>query len=194
MLLLLLGVDGAQFRTPSNKDEVLEKLIIDIAGGSKNALEELYRQTDSSVYGFALSILKRPHEAEDVMHDAYVRIYESAGGYRPQGKPMAWILTIVRNLSLARFRSKDSSNLSLMEDWLETDDNDFTEASLDQIILRRVLRNLSDEERQIVILHSISGLKFKEIAYVLEIPLSTTISKYHRSLSKLRRILKEEAK
>ncbi|MFY9286619.1 MAG: RNA polymerase sigma factor [Tissierellaceae bacterium] len=194
MLLLLLGVDGAQFRTPSNKDEVLEKLIIDIAGGSKNALEELYRQTDSSVYGFALSILKRPHEAEDVMHDAYVRIYESAGGYRPQGKPMAWILTIVRNLSLARFRSKDSSNLSLMEDWLETDDNDFTEASLDQIILSRVLRNLSDEERQIVILHSISGLKFKEIAYVLEIPLSTTISKYHRSLSKLRRILKEEAK
>jgi len=191
---LLLGVDGAQFRTPSNKDEVLEKLIIDIAGGSKNALEELYRQTDSSVYGFALSILKRPHEAEDVMHDAYVRIYESAGGYRPQGKPMAWILTIVRNLSLARFRSKDSSNLSLMEDWLETDDNDFTEASLDQIILSRVLRNLSDEERQIVILHSISGLKFKEIAYVLEIPLSTTISKYHRSLSKLRRILKEEAK
>ncbi len=194
MLLLLLGVDGAQFRTPSNKDEVLEKLIIDIAGGSKNALEELYRQTDSSVYGFALSILKRPHEAEDVMHDAYVKIYESAGGYRPQGKPMAWILTIVRNLSLARFRSKDSSNLSLMEDWLETDDNDFTEASLDQIILSRVLRNLSDEERQIVILHSISGLKFKEIAYVLEIPLSTTISKYHRSLSKLRRILKEEAK
>ncbi|NLI66628.1 MAG: RNA polymerase sigma factor [Tissierellia bacterium] len=194
MLLLLLGVDGAQFRTPSNKDEVLEKLIIDIAGGSKNALEELYRQTDSSVYGFALSILKRPHEAEDVMHDAYVRIYESAGGYRPQGKPMAWILTIVRNLSLARFRSKDSSNLRLMEDWLETDDNDFTEASLDQIILSRVLRNLSDEERQIVILHSISGLKFKEIAYVLEIPLSTTISKYHRSLSKLRRILKEEAK
>lgn len=194
MLLLLLGVDGAQFRTPSNKDEVLEKLIIDIAGGNKNALEELYRQTDSKVYGFALSILKRPHEAEDVMHDAYVRIYESAGGYRPQGKPMAWILTIVRNLSLARFRSKDSSNLSLMEDWLETDDNDFTEASLDQIILRRVLRNLSDEERQIVILHSISGLKFKEIAYVLEIPLSTTISKYHRSLSKLRRILKEEAK
>ena len=194
MLLLLLGVDGAQFRTPSNKDEVLEKLIIDIAGGSKNALEELYRQTDSSVYGFALSILKRPHEAEDVMHDAYVKIYESAGGYRPQGKPMAWILTIVRNLSLARFRSKDSSNLRLMEDWLETDDNDFTEASLDQIILSRVLRNLSDEERQIVILHSISGLKFKEIAYVLEIPLSTTISKYHRSLSKLRRILKEEAK
>lgn len=194
MLLLLLGVDGAQFRTPSNKDEVLEKLIIDIAGGNKGALEELYRQTDSSVYGFALSILKRPHEAEDVMHDAYVRIYESAGGYRPQGKPMAWILTIVRNLSLARFRSKDSSNLSLMEDWLETDDNDFTEASLDQIILSRVLRNLSDEERQIVILHSISGLKFKEIAYVLEIPLSTTISKYHRSLSKLRRILKEEAK
>ncbi|MFY9214603.1 MAG: RNA polymerase sigma factor [Tissierellaceae bacterium] len=189
-----MGVDGAQFRTPSNKDEVLEKLIIDIAGGNKNALEELYRQTDSSVYGFALSILKRPHEAEDVMHDAYVRIYESAGGYRPQGKPMAWILTIVRNLSLARFRSKDSSNLSLMEDWLETDDNDFTEASLDQIILSRVLRNLSDEERQIVILHSISGLKFKEIAYVLEIPLSTTISKYHRSLSKLRRILKEEAK
>lgn len=194
MFLLLLGVDGAQFRIQNNKDSLLENLILEIASGNTSALEDLYKQTDSSVYGFALSILKRSHEAEDVMHDAYVKIYESARTYRPQGKPMAWILTIVRNLALSRFRHKEESNITLEEDWAVSDGYDFTESSIDQLILHKVLRILTDEERQIVVLHSIAGLKHKEIAQVLEIPLSTTLSKYHRSLSKLRNSLKEESK
>lgn len=194
MLLLLLSIDGAQSRAKKNKDAILENLILDIANGDTNALEELYRLTDSSVYGFALSILKKSHEAEDIMHDAYVKIYESAGTYRPLGKPMAWILTIVRNLALSRFRSKDESNLPLKEDWIISDQYDFTESSINQMLLDKLLKILSDEERQIVILHSITGLKHREISEILEIPLSTTLSKYHRSLSKLRILLKGEAK
>jgi DNA-directed RNA polymerase specialized sigma24 family protein len=53
---------------------------------------------------------------------------------------------------------------------------------------------LTEEERQIVILRSIEGLKHREIAKLLAIPLGTALSKYHRSLSKLRTILEEEGK
>lgn len=194
MFLLFMSLDGAQPRTQKNNDTALENLILEISNNSITALEELYRQTDTSVYGFALSILKNPHEAEDVMHDAYVKIYESAKTYQPMGKPMAWILTIVRNLSLSRFRSKDKSNLVLEEGWSMANSYDFTESSMNQMTINNILKILSDEERQIVILHSITGLKHKEISEVLGIPLSTVLSKYHRSLSKLRKVLKEEAK
>ena len=56
----------------------------------------LYRQTKASVFGYALSLLKNPYDAEDVLHDCFVSIYSAAEGYVSSGKPMAWILTITR--------------------------------------------------------------------------------------------------
>ena len=72
----------------------LEKCIKDISFGDKDALSTLYNLTKTSVYGFALSILKNMHEAEDVLQEVYIRIYENASFYNPNGKPLAWILTI----------------------------------------------------------------------------------------------------
>lgn len=192
MFFSFMALEGAHSGPKRRKDEYLESLITKIAKGNTDALAEFYKATDSSIYGFALSILKRPHEAEDVMHDAYLKIYEAADTYQHLGKPMAWILTIVRNLALSRFRLKDESNLSLEDDRIMSDSYDFTESTTDQIILDMALGTLTDEECQIVVLYSITGLKHREIAQILGLPLSTSISKYHRSLLKLRKKIKEE--
>ena len=69
-----------------------ENLIIRMAGGDGSAFRELYEQTASAVYGFALSILKNTHDAEDVMHDAFVKAYTAAVTYKPMGKPVAWLV------------------------------------------------------------------------------------------------------
>ena len=53
-----------------------------IATNDKEALGELYHITSASVYGFALSILKNMQDAEDVLHDTYLKIYTSASGYK----------------------------------------------------------------------------------------------------------------
>ena len=58
----------------------------------------------------------------------------------------------------------------------------------DKMILAECLRNLSDEERRIVLLHTVSGFKHREIAKFLELPLSTVLSKHNRALKKLRKI------
>ena len=76
----------------------LDSLIASVAAGSSDALGELYRETCAGVYAYALSILKNSHDAEDVLQECYIRIQASASGYKPQGKPMAWIFTIARNL------------------------------------------------------------------------------------------------
>ncbi len=175
------------------KPQVDENLIIRLASGERQALAELYVQTDSAVYGFALSILKDHHLAEDVMHDAYLKINEAAVNYKPMGKPMAWILTIVRNLSLMKLRqAKNKFSVPLDESFDLADSRDLEKESTDRVLLSAVMQILSDEERQIVTLYAISGMKHREIASVMGMPLATVLSKYRRSLVKLKKYMEAE--
>ena len=59
----------------------------------------------------------------------------------------------------------------------------------DRTVLTAALSALSEEERQIIMLHVTAGLKHREIAQLLELPLSTVLSKYRRALSKLKQKL-----
>ena len=56
-------------------------------------------------------------------------------------------------------------------------------------LLQGALASLADEERRIVMLHAVTGLKHREIAALLELPLPTVLSKYHRALKKMRSFL-----
>ena len=163
-----------------------DALILRIAQGDTAALEVLYRQTSSSIYGFALSILRDPVAAEDVMQDTFVSVMQSAPGYQPSGKPMAWLLTIARNLALMRLRKAESKNLSFDELFHVEDTHDAYQTTENHMVLEKVLHTLTDGERQIVMLHALSGLKHREFADLLGIPQATAISRYNRALAKLR--------
>lgn len=63
-----------------------EQEIAAMAQGDMQALCRLYERTRTAVYGFALSILKKPADAEDVLQDTYIRLFHAAGRYVPQGK------------------------------------------------------------------------------------------------------------
>lgn len=157
-----------------------------MAEGDRNAFMELYRQTSSAVYGFALSILRNKHDAEDVMHDAYIRAYTGAVSYKPMGKPLSWLLTIVRNLCYSKIRAgKVCEDLSQYENLAGT----FEDDSIDRVVLEQALKLLDTDERQIVILHALTGLKHREIAEIIGAPVGTVLSKYNRALRKLRKEL-----
>ncbi|MBR2673943.1 MAG: RNA polymerase sigma factor [Mogibacterium sp.] len=164
-----------------------ENLIIRMAAGDGAAFKELYEQTSSAVYGFALSILKNKHDAEDVMHDAFIKAYTAAVTYKPMGKPLAWLLTIVRNLCYSRIRAGGvCEDLSEYQDLACVDESGNV---LDRLILQEALSKLDFEERQIVILHSLTGLKHREIGEIMDLPTGTVLSKYNRSLKKLKKEL-----
>ena len=176
----IAGSDAASGRPPD------DALILRIARGDTAALEQLYRQTSASIYGFALSILRDPTAAEDVMQDTFASVMQSAPGYQPSGKPMAWLLTIARNLALMRLRKAENKNLSFDELYHVEDTHDAYQTTENHMVLERVLHTLADGERQIVMLHALSGLKHREVADLLGIPQATAISRYNRALAKLR--------
>lgn len=175
----------------SGAGAALDTCISRIAGGDKEALAQLYAQTRSAVYGFALSILKAPHDAEDVLQDAYLQVWNGAAGYRAHGKAMAWLMTIVRNLAMDHLRRQKRTEPLAWEDWENCFADDPAVSPEDRMALAALLGSLSDEERQIVTLHALTGLKHREISALLGLPLPTVLSKYNRALKKLRLAWKE---
>lgn len=177
---------------PANSAPVpaeLEKLLLGVAAGDREALSGFYARTRTAVYGLALSYLRSGHDAEDVTQDTYIKVWDSAGTYRPQGKPMAWLLTITRNLALMRLRSREKVVDLPQEDWNVLAAEGERVTAEDRQVLTAALYGLTDQERRVVLLHAVSGLKHREIAQILEMPLATVLSKYHRALKKLRDLL-----
>lgn len=184
-MLMLLITQPTEYGVRPDKEE-LEKLLLEVADGKQDALAALYERTRSAVYALALSILKNSEDAQDVTQDAFVRIWDSAPLYRPQGSPIAWILTVARNLARMKLRT-GARQLDLSEEqWSAIPAEAPSVTPEDKHILQDALSTLSDEERQIVLLHASTGLKHREIAELLEFPLATVLSKYHRALKKLR--------
>ena len=165
--------------------ETIEALLARIARGDKAALGELYERTHAAVFGFAMSMCPSPADAEDILHDTYLAVYSSAGQYKAKGKPMAWIMTIAKNLARMRMRKAGRQLDIADEDW-ERYLAAKNEVSPDErILLQAALKLLSDTERQIVMLHAVAGLKHREIAAILDMPTATVLSKYSRALKKL---------
>lgn len=169
----------------------LEEEIAMIALGNKDALSNIYYNTKHIVYGFSLSILKNIHEAEDILQEVFIKIYENADSYQANGKPLAWILTITKNLSLMKLRKKKHhEDIDELKDVLGEDkDKNNIE---NKILIETVFKHISDEERNILVLHSISGFKHREIAKMLELPLATVLSKYNRAIKKIKKRMGEE--
>lgn len=161
-----------------------------IAGGDTHALESLYHETHTSVYAYVLSVLKNVHDAEDVLHDCYIAIHQAAGNYTSSGKPMAWIITIAKNLCLMKLRErKKTADIEEDEFFVDAHYNENAMSPEDRFILNECMNALSDEERQIVVLHAVSGFKHREIASFLDMALPTVLSKYNRALKKLKNSL-----
>lgn len=182
---------GLAVQTTEEKDRELDRLLLRVGQGDREAFARLYSLTRGAVYALALSLLRDAHEAQDVAQDVYVKVWESAPAYRPQGSPMAWLLTVARNLARSRLRQSGRQIALDEEAW-----NAIPAAAPDvedRQLLQGALARLGAEEREIVLLHAVTGLKHREIAQLLELPLSTVLSKYHRGLKKLRAQMKGES-
>lgn len=169
----------------------LDRLLLAAGQGDRAAFAGLYEAARGAVYAAALGMLRDPHAAQDLCQDAFVRIWESAPRYRSEGSPMAWMLTITRNLARMALRGAGRQQTLTEEEWAALPGGG--EPGEDALVLREALQCLDAEERQVILLHAVSGLKHREIAALMERPLSTILSKYQRGLKKLKNRLKGDA-
>ncbi|MBU1020159.1 MAG: RNA polymerase sigma factor [Firmicutes bacterium] len=170
--------------------KVSDRLIKKIANHDADSFETLYQLSSSAVFGLAYSIVGNQVDAEDVVQDVYLSIYEKAHQYKGGGKAMAWIFTITRNQALMMIRDRNKrQHVNLDEVYDVGIDHKIEDKVYNDKLIKVILETLNEDERQIVIMHSMSNIKHKEIADLLEMPLSTVLSKYNRALKKLKKEL-----
>lgn len=188
----LMSLDGPKEDYGRLSDEALLKKVAD---GDQEAFRQLYQNTDRTMYSFILSIVRHPQDAEEIMQETYLKIWTSASGYKSQGKPLAWMFTIARNLCYMKFREQKHDSDVTLDDLTGTElgeDCPEIEMAADKMVLLAALQTLKEEEREIVLLRTSAGMKHREIAASLDIPLATVLSRYNRAMKKLEKYLREE--
>ncbi|MDD3164854.1 MAG: RNA polymerase sigma factor [Oscillospiraceae bacterium] len=190
-MLLFLSVVTATDQVAEQCPVIDEALFPLIGNGDIKAFELLYRQSERAVYAFVLSILRNPDATCDIVQDTYVRVRSAAHLYKPQGKPLAWLFTIARNLC---YNSKRQTAMISFDEYNLENDRIFSCVSdyEDRIVLTEALKILNELERKVIFLHLVSGLTHKEISLSMNQPLSTVLSRYNRALRKLKKHLLEQ--
>ena len=190
-MILFTVINGSPpKRAPIKLDE---SLIARIGMDDEEAFLELYQNINQPLFAFILGLVADFHEAQDILQETYLKIRAAAHLYQPQGKPMAWIFTIARNLARMHFRQSQRVADESIED---VDAEALFSSELDQqdrIVMKNLLEKLDEDERTIILLHAVSGYKHREISQYLEKPLSTVLSRYNRGIKKLRKILEQAA-
>ena len=174
-----------------NRKRSIEESILLLKEGKIEALETLYSLISKDVYAYALSKVNNKFDADDIMQDTFVRIYENAKLYEPQGNPMAWVITVEKNI-INRFFQLRNRNDSIEDENIVANETSISERIVNNTFLNNLLKNLNEFEREVISLHVVSGLKFREIAKLLNKPLSTILSKYNRAIKKLQNLIKED--
>lgn len=167
-----------------------EELFERIAFGDDEAFEELYYLSYRPMYAFLLSFTLNKDDADDLMQDTYIRIRGAAHLYKKQGNPMAWMMKIAKNLFLMKKRKEKGKDTVSDDSVHELIDHTFHEIddAENRMFLEELFLHISDEEREIIIMNVLTGLTFKEIAVLLDKPMGTILSKYHRAMKKLKKL------
>ena len=172
--------------------EQLEECLKLLKNGNVNAITPIYQQMSKPVYTVAFAILKDEGLAQDVMEDTFLKVRSSVNNYQEGTNPSAWILTIARNFALMEYRKRKKSVMFDPQEhdyMLGVEEVKFQEMNP---VLKNAMLSLSDEEREIVLLHVIQEYKHREIAEMLNKPLGTVLWIYNKAMKKLKDILTKE--
>ena len=176
-----------------------EELIRRLVDGDVSAVEVLYDRYAQILFPLALRILRDRAEAEDLVHDAFVALTERAHQYvQERGTVAAWLITLVRNLTIDRTRRRDRRGALAREvvsfEPIEPVPSPEALASdrSTQGKVSRALASLPDVQRGTLMLAFFEGLTYPEIAERESVPIGTVKSRAARAIASLRTALARE--
>jgi RNA polymerase sigma-70 factor, ECF subfamily len=179
----------------------LTELLTATAGGDRAAFEKLYAATSAKLYGTALRILKRRDLADDVVQEAYVRIWRHAERFDPaRGAPITWMATIVRHLAIDLARRNRDAQMGGGEDELLALPSDgpdpFEELAMVERHqrVRAVLARLDPMKRRLIIAAYLHGESREELAQRFGAPVNTIKTWLRRAVLEMRAAIDEETR
>lgn len=183
-----------------------EDLMLMYQNGNINAFEILYRRYERPLLDFIYRMVMNTSEAENLYQDTFCRVIKSKKKYKVTAQFKTWLFQIAINLCRDSFRKmKHRSHLSLNDrvmsqnrermEYQEIIPNPSAdtakEVETEELLslIKGAVASLPEKEHLIFVLKEYQGMKFSEIADILDCPLGTVLSLNHRAQGKLRKIL-----
>ncbi len=188
---------------PSNTQRQQEdaELIRRVARGDREAFSLIYDRYSRPLFSIALRVLNDSREAEDIVHDVFIALWNKAGDFASdRGTAFGWCVTLTRNRAIDRVRARKRRGELLAESApsdLGYDENQAENADSGDMLwqkekaaaVRHALEALPSEQRSALQLAYFGGLTQQEIAARLREPLGTVKARIRRGLLKLRELL-----
>ena len=177
--------------TPQHISE--EELVSRLLARDKSAFVYLYDQYSAALNGIISRIVSEPAMAEEVLHDAFLKIWNNIYQYESgKGRLFTWMYRLCRNLALDKLRSSEFKKMgktdSLADNVNAVNQSYNLQQSVDGIGLEKLLANLSPEQRLIIDLVYFKGYTQSEIAKEYDIPLGTVKTRHRLAMLHLRKI------
>ncbi len=180
------------------------ELVQNFLKGQNQSLEVLINRHRKKVYTYIFLVVKDQHLAEDIFQDTFIKVIKSLkeGRYKDNGRFLSWVIRIAHNLMIDHFRKEKQLN-TISNDSYETDifnSRKFADRTIedhlvhDQITkdIRRLVQELPEDQREVVILRHYCGLSFKEIADHTNVSINTALGRMRYALINLRRLIDEK--
>jgi RNA polymerase sigma-70 factor, ECF subfamily len=176
-----------------------DQLIASIQARDMQALEQFFDRYRVLAYSLAYRLLNDAGDAEDVVQEAFLNVWRSAGTFHAgRGGGRAWLMSIVHHRAIDRLRGRGSRPLTAhLDDALPLPDTVDVWAEVAQRLtgseVRQALNELPTEQRESIELAYFSGLSQSEIAGRLNLPLGTVKGRMRLGLRRLRSLLETSA-
>lgn len=180
------------------------ELVKQFVAGNQNAIEVLINRYESKVFTYIFLIVKNHQLAEDIFQDTFVKVIKSLlkGKYKEDGKFLSWVIRIAHNLIIDFFRKEKQLNVCSNDDY-EADlfnSPKFSEENVehhlikDQITkdVRKLIDELPDDQKEVILLRHYGGLSFKEIAEQTNVSINTALGRMRYALINLRKLVEEK--
>ncbi|MEO7932167.1 MAG: sigma-70 family RNA polymerase sigma factor [Chthoniobacterales bacterium] len=172
------------------------------AQGDRASFEALYERFSGILFTAALRVLNDQREAEDILQDVFIQIWEKAHFYVPErGKPLTWALTLTRNKSIdrlrslqrrARLRDQVENETEIKSSLGQRDSSDEVDSLEKGKIIRAAVMQLSQEQREAIEMAYFGGLTQIEIASRLDQPLGTVKARIRRGMMRLKDLVENQ--
>src|SRR6202453_5172640 len=164
-------------------------------GGAPNLAQPNFEQVFlphlDAAYNLARWLLRNDQDAEDAVQEAYMRAYKAFPRFRG-GEGKAWFMTILRNVcytmiqKLRKHETPEPFDEEIHQPVGESEMQEAFRQKANAESLHGALEKLPDEFREVIVLHDLEGLAYKEIAAVVGIPIGTVMSRLARARGRLR--------
>ena len=183
-----------------NDNELVQRFI----QGDHESLEVLIVRHKSRVYSYILLIVKNQDLAEDIFQDTFIKVIRSLkrGKYIENGKFVSWVLRIAHNLIIDHFRkekqqgtiSNDSSDVDIFNSQKFSEETVEDQMVYSQILseVKHLVKELPEDQQQVIYMRHYMGLSFKEIAEQTEVSINTALGRMRYALINLRKLVDEK--